>query len=218
MTMLFKQEYEARVGKYEMIMTELLSNAFRSIQYQSKVLPLSNYLNTQKNRARCRLNLYAMNLGILNYVLVTKLKGNAKPYIGKLRTNLVETICHADSQVVENIEELILDKNLISALISKNIYNGSYKVRSKKEILNNYLLNRLKEYHYALELKLNLMSKTSSNSDKPYFTVYPVTKLFADDFLGSGVNCGVEFSIEFSRNVCMKTLKMFSDEINELFD
>ena len=216
--MLFRQQYETRVGKYEMIMSELLSNAFRSVQYQSKVLPLNNYLTTQKNRARCRLNLYAMNLGILNYILVTKLQGNAKPYVGKLRINLVETICHADSQVVENVEELILDKNMISALISKTIYDGAYKVRSKKEILNSYLLNRLKEYHYALELKLKLMSKANSNSTQPYFTVYPVTKLFADDFLGEEVNCGTEFSIEFSRNVCMKSVNMFSDEINELFD
>ncbi len=217
MNMLFRQQYEARVGKYEMIMSELLSNAFRSVQYQCNVLPLSSYLNTQKNRARCRLNLYSMNLGILNYVLVSKLKGEAKPYISKLRKNLVETICHADSQVVEHIEELILDKNLITTLISNTVYNGAYKVRSKKEILNSYMLNRLKEYHYALELKLKIISKANSNSDKPYFTVYPVSKLFADDFFDREEKSDIQFSIEFSRNVCMKSYKMFSDEINELF-
>ena len=198
-------------------MSELLSNTFRSVQHQVKAQPLCNCLNSSEKWARCRLNLYAMNIGIFDYFLVVKLKSNAKQYIVKLQNNLVETICSADPQVVENIKELILDKNLLSNLIDRNLYDEKYRILSKKELLSRYLSSRIKEYHYSIELKLKLMSKYDSDEDRTYLIDYPVTKVFKKDFLGVTSKTKSEFSTAFSHNISMRSINFFSEEVDELF-
>ena len=61
------------------------------------------------------------------------------------------------------------------------------------------------------------MSNTDSNSVKPYLTVYPVTRVFTDDFLGVEFKNKSEFSIEFSHNISMRSLTLFSEKIDEIF-
>jgi hypothetical protein len=215
--MFFRKQYEARVGKDEMIMSELLSNAFRSVQYQIKASPLCDCLNSSDNRARCRLNLYAMNIGILNYFLVSKLNKNAKFYVHNLGENLVKTICHADPQVVENIKELILDEELISRLIDRTQLSQNYNIISKKDLLQSYISYRVKEYNYAIGLKIKLLNKSDSKNGRPYFTDYPVTKIFSQDYLGRDKNVNSDFSVKFAHNISMRSINLFSEEIDELF-
>ena len=214
--MFFRKEYEARVGKNEMIMSELLSNAFRSVQHQVKAPPLCNCLYSSANKGRCRLNLYAMNIGILDYILVSNLKTNAKLYVGTLQKQLVETICHADPYVVENVEFLILDKNLIASLVDRTMNDLKFKILSKKGLLNGYILNRIKEYNYAINLKLKLMSKSDLNTVKPYLLEYPVTKVFSQDFLGADYKSSSDFSISFAHNISIKSLNLFSAVVDEI--
>lgn len=214
--MFFRKEYQARVGKNEMIMSELLSNAFRSVQHQIKVPPLCNYSRSLNNKARCRLNLYAMNIGILDYLLISNLEANAKMYITTLQNRLVETICQADSQVVENIEELILDKKLISNLVDISINEIKYGILSKKNLLDSYIFNRIKEYNYAIDLKVKLMSKSDLNAGKTYLTNCPVTKVFTQDFLGTDYKGSSEFSTLFTKNISIKSLNLFSKLIDEI--
>lgn len=216
--MFFRKQFEARVGKNEMIMTELLSNAFRSVQHQVKETPLCDYLHLPRKMARCRLNLYAMNNSILNYFLISNLKKKSQQYVNKLHVNLVETICSADPMVVENIKDLIIDKKLISILINDDMLKDKFKILSKKDLLSKYILNRSKEYHYAINIKTKLISKYGYDKVQPYLTGFPVTNVFVKDFLGDEYKDDSEFVIKFSHNISMRSLSLFSQEIDEILN
>ena len=129
---------------------------------------------------------------------------------------MIETICHADSCVVENIEELILDKKLISSLVDRSMNEMQFRILSKRDLLNGYLLNRIKEYNYAINLKIKLNSNTDLNTVKPYLRDYPITKVFAQDSLGTDYKESSDFSISFARNISIKSLNLFSTVIDEI--
>jgi len=216
-TMNFNGHLNTQISSDERVMSELLGNAFRSVQQQMRLSPLRNYSYSSANNARFRLNLYAMNTGFLEYFLTSKLKANSKLYIYDLRKHLIEIICHADPEVVENLEQLILDKELISKLVVNTISDDEYKILSKKELLKGYLLNRIKEYHYSVGLKLKLMSSSDSNKIKPNLIAYPITKVFTEDVFGADHKNSYEFQTKFSYNICMKCLNLFSEEVEEIF-
>jgi hypothetical protein len=198
------------IKKEDRILADLLSNAFRSVQHQMLQSPLNDLSSPPINRSRCRLNLYAMNSGILEYFIKSKYGNSTRSFVYNFRHQLVELICHADPAVYENIEKLILDNQLISNLCSDG-FEENYRVLSKNELLKGFILFKIKQYNYAVELNLKLLSTNQNEFDK-------VTEIFVKDLFGERDNSNYDFSTQFTYNISRKTQQLFYDEIERIFE
>lgn len=198
------------IKKEDRILADLLSNAFRSVKHQMLQSPLNDFSSSQINSPRCRLNLYAMNSGILDYFIKSKYGNSTRSLIHNFRHQLVELICHADPAVFENIEKLILDNQLISNLCNDG-FEENYRVLSKNELLKGFILFKIKQYHYAVELNIKLLSNNTNEFDK-------VTEIFVKDVLGGLGSSTYDFSTQFTYNISRKTQQLFYDEIERIFE
>ena len=216
--MIFKKKISSHLKKDEKINSELLINAYKSVRNQVLISPLNYHSVSYKQRARCRLNLYAVNTGIIDYLMNDKIGTKAKPYINDLHKNLVDIICQADIEVIENINELILDNYFISSLTEKFVFEGKAGKVSKNELLSYYLMNRVKEYYYAVSLTLTLMQKSNSANEKSSLKSCPITQIFCKDFISSRMIANNLFQTQFTYNIAFAGIKIFSENIDKIFD
>ncbi len=216
--MIFKKKLPVNYRSDEKINSELLINAYKSVRNQIMVPPLNYYRDLYKQQARIRLNLYSVNTGIIDYLINDKIGTKAKPYINNLHINLLEIICQADVEVIENIEELILDKKFVSNLFEKFVFEGKGGKISKKELLNSYLMNRVKEYYYAVSLTLKLMQKSNGTKEKSSLKSCPITQIFCNDFGNRKINLNNQFSTQFTYNIALSGIKIFSENIDKIFN
>lgn len=215
--MIFKKRFKAQVGNDNLIMSKLLSNAFKSVKYQLNTPPINYFARSSSQKARCRLSLYSMNTAILDYLLFSKLDENANLYVKNLHNNLIEIICHADPEVLENIENLILNEELLLEIREKMLASNKKYSFSKRELLENYLINRIHAYHYAVSMKMKFYSNSRSKHEFLNLKNYPITKLFCDDSFSNDLWNISEFSTKFSYNIAIKSIQLFSDEVEEIF-
>lgn len=215
--MIFNKQLKAQESNDNLIMSKLLSNAFKSVRYQLKTPPINYFARSSSQKARCRLSLYSMNTAILDYLLLSKLDENANLYVQNLHKNLVEIICHADPEVLENIENLILNTKLLLEIREKMIASNKKFSFSKRDILESYLINRIHAYHYAINLKMKFFSNSSSKNEVLNLKNYPITKLFCDDSFNNDLGNISEFSTKFSYNIAIKSIQLFSGEVEEIF-
>ena len=216
--MIFKKKISTHFKKDEKINSELLINAYKSVRNQISIPPLNYFSASYKKRARCRLNLYALNTGIIDYLINDKIGNKGNPYINNLHKNLLEIICQADVEVNENIEELILDRNFISNLFEKSVFEGNAGRVSKTELLNNYLMSRIKEYYYAVSLTLKLMQKSNGKTEKSSLKSCPITEIFCKDFDNGRISINNQFPTQFTYNIALRGIKIFSVSIDDMFN
>ena len=214
--MIFNRQLKTQMSNDNLIMSKLLSNAFKSVKYQLITPPIYDYARSSSQKARCRLSLYSMNTAILDYLLLSKLDKAAKLTIKNLHKNLVYVICHADPEVLENIDNLIFNSEVILEVREKMIATKKNYPFSKRDLLEGYIINRIHAYHYAVSLKIKLISNASSSKESINLKDFPITKLFCKDSFSNKIINISEFSTKFSYNIARKSLQLFSNEVEEI--
>ena len=97
----FKKMFESQEAKDLRIMNGLLGNAFGSVTQQMQTYPLDEMFKTDLERARCRLNLYVMNVGFLHFYISRAFLDDSVVYAINLMNHLVEVIYEADKEIID---------------------------------------------------------------------------------------------------------------------
>ena len=112
----FGRYFESEEDKAYRIMTDFIGNSFHSVKDQMNLEPLCKIQNNSINKARCRLCLYSMNSGYLSWLIVSRMGTQGKEFVYDFHKVLTEVISEKDPAIVDEIEDLILDKNVLISI------------------------------------------------------------------------------------------------------
>lgn len=199
----FKRMFESQEARDMRVMNGLLGHAYGSVKYQMETNPINRMFETNIEKARCRLNLYVLNVGFLHFYISRAFSNDSVVYAVNLMNHLVEVIYEADKEIIDYWSILFSNQSEISNAFSK-------------EELKKYVKRQAEKYYDAVEEKRRTMLNSNPEKVNMEVVVDQVTKLFCKECLDLEHSEVLDFALEFTQNISNQNLVIFGKEIEEL--